>query len=285
MLAPIGDMHSLATMTRDEVEKTCRHHTFSSYLGNHISLCRILSRLKMYVDGRDTGIAPHLIMEGFWESWISQWMAKIIQPGFVCIDIGANLGYFSLLMSELCHGGESGIAVAAEPNPPICHLLGLSQNVHTRRFTVVPKAISNYTGEAVLTIPGMSFGGATIKTNDPAPDREQVKVLTITLDDLVTELKLPRVDMIKIDVEGEEPAVFEGMEKTLVHNPNIQIVMEYSPSIYYEKKEPFTKYLIDRFNIHLIRDNANVERLEESAVKNLMQINNHTDFYLTQKTK
>jgi FkbM family methyltransferase len=285
MLAPIGDMHSLATITRDELEKTCRHHTFSAYLGNHVLLCRILSRLKMYVDGRDTGIAPHLIMEGFWESWISQWMAKIIQPGFVCIDVGANLGYFSLLMSELCHGGESGIAVAVEPNPPICHLLGLSQSLHTRRFTVMNKAISSYTGEAVLTIPGMSFGGATIKTNDPAPDREQVRVSTITLDDLVAELKLPRVDVIKIDVEGEEPAVFEGMEKTLAYNPNMQIVMEYSPSIYYEKKESFTNYLLNRFNIHLVKDNATVERIEEGAVKNLMQINNHTDFYLTQKRK
>jgi FkbM family methyltransferase len=283
MFTPIGDMHALATMTRDEVEKTCRQYTFSSYIGDHILLCRILSRLKMYVDGRDTGIAPHLIMEGFWESWISQWMAKIIQPGYVCIDIGANLGYFSLLMSELCHGGESGIAVAAEPNPPICRLLELSQNVHTRRFTVIPKAISNYTGEATLTIPGMSFGGATIKANEPAPDRQQVKVATITLDDLVAELKLPKVDVIKIDVEGEEPAVFEGMQRTLANNPGIQIIMEYSPSIYYEKTETFTQYLINNFHIHLIRDNAKVEKIDANAVRKLMEIKNHTDFYLVKK--
>ncbi|MCY7387339.1 MAG: FkbM family methyltransferase [Burkholderiales bacterium] len=284
MLTPIGEMNTIAEMTRDELERTCRQHAFSSYIGNHVSLCRILSRLKIFVDTRDTAVAPYLMLDGIWETCVSQLMAKIIQPGFVCIDVGANLGYFSLLMSELCHAGLSGIAVAVEPNPPVCQLLRLSEAVHTRRFKVVEKAVTNYTGDATLTIPGLSaFAAATIKPNALAPGWQQTKVATSTLDDLVLELKLPKVDVIKIDVEGEEPAVFEGMEKTLENNPHVQIIAEYSPAIYYEKAQSFTDYLMDRFQVDVIGENGATQRLDEVAVRNLIQIKNHVDLYLIQK--
>ena len=283
MLTPIGEMNTIAAMTRDELERTCRQHVFAAYLGNHISLCRVLSRLKMYVDVRDAGIAAHLIMDGIWVPWISQFMAKIIQPGFICIDVGANVGFFSLLMSELCDTRENGFVVAVEPNSLMCDLLRLSESVHTRRFKVIEKAIANCTGEATLTVPGNSFGGATIKPNALAPGWTQVNVATTTLDALALELELPKVDVIKIDVEGEEPAVFEGMENILATNPNIQIITEYTPSVYYEKAESFTEYLIDRFHIHVIQGNAIAERMDEGAVRKLLQIKDHADFYLTQK--
>jgi hypothetical protein len=56
------------------------------------ALCRVLGQYKMYVDLRDTGFAPHLMFEGYWEYWITEFMWRNVRPGQVALDLGANHG-------------------------------------------------------------------------------------------------------------------------------------------------------------------------------------------------
>jgi FkbM family methyltransferase len=258
----------------------CTEQTDHVYFGDNVVLCKVLTKYKMYVNTNDRQIAPHLILDGFWESWITRFLAGIIKPGFTCLDIGANLGYYSLLMAELV--GREGKTIAVEPNPQVAELLRAAQANHSWRFEVVEAAMADRAGEAILTIPDKSLGGATIKPNDLVPGRTQVKVRTLSVDELVEEYKLAKVDVIKMDVEGMEPVAFAGMRNTLASNPDIQIVFEYSPGIYNDAAG-FTRSLFDQFNVYEIEDTQKIRQLNEGDIPQLTKLEGHTDWYLRKK--
>lgn len=281
-MTTFSNIRDIGAMSRHEFETTCMEHTTNAYLGDYLSLCKVLTKYKMYVDTRDMGIAPHLIMDGYWESWLTQCLARIVQPGFVCIDIGANLGYYSLLMSEL--SGHSGRTVAIEPNPNMCRLLRMSEFLHGWNFDVVEKAIADKEGEATLTIPDKSFGGASLNGNPGAPfgSTTKVSVGVTTVDAIVAELRLSKVDVIKIDVEGLEPRVFDGMKKTIANNPGLQLIIEYSPFMYNDKKV-FSDFLFQHFVVNRIKDVDTVETLDKQGMEALLQLTDHTDLYLLRR--
>jgi FkbM family methyltransferase len=281
-MQPFQEIKSIANLSRQEFETTCSQFTEHAYLGDHLLLCKVLTKYKMYVDTRDLGIAPHLIMDGFWESWLTQCLADKVKPGFVCLDIGANLGYYSLLMSEL--SGHNGRTVAIEPNPAMVRLMRFSEFVHGWKFDIVDKAISDKIGKAVLTIPEGSFGGATLSGHPGTPfsGTTRVKVATTTVDAIAEELQLPRIDMIKIDVEGFEPLVFEGMKKTLAQNPQLQVIMEYSPFSYPDAKK-FSDFIFNEFTVYRIKDVDRVELVDFEAMQKMLSLRDHTDLHLIKK--
>jgi len=106
---------------RGAIEKWCRAHTQQVYLGDHTALCRVLGQFLMYVDTRDLSLAPHLLLSGFWETWVTQAIAQYVQPGMHCIDVGANVGYYTLLLKDLA--GDKGSVVAYEPQAAAFELL------------------------------------------------------------------------------------------------------------------------------------------------------------------
>jgi len=277
--SPFVSITNINELTAFEFETACRHYSKYAYLDNNLALCSILTKYKIYVDTRDLGITPHLILDGFWETWLTQCLARIIKPGDVCVDVGANFGYYSVLMSALT--GEKGQTIAIEPNPHVCKLLRSTANVHNGHFEVVEMALSNKTGRVALSIPDSYFGDASII---PRPDRwslqkKKTKVNTISFDELVLKLNLPKVDVIKIDVEGVEPLVFEGMQQTIANNPDLRIIVEYSPFLYTNAKN-FTEYLFSKFVVHRIKDVVEMITLDESSIEELLQLKNHTDLFL-----
>ena len=275
-----GNISEIASLSRADYEKACLEHTDHIYLGNDTVLCKVLTKYKMFVDSKDLGIAPHLMMDGYWESWLTQLLAQTIKPGFTCLDIGANFGYYSLLMSELC--GREGRTISIEPNPAICELLRSTEFLHGWHFEVVQAAMSDKKGEAVLTITDRELGGGTIKPNELTKGRTQIRVPTISVDELVKEKNLSRVDIIKMDVEGVEPLVFAGMQQTIKNNPGIGIIIEYSPSIYSDAVD-FTDYLFSKFIVHQVKDVDTITLLNASDKARLLAMTDHTDLFLRPK--
>lgn len=277
-MSVIYNLHEIGKMTRSDFENACIAHRDHLYMGSGNVLCKVLTKHKMMVDAKDLGIAPHLIMDGYWESWLTQLFAQIVQPGNVCIDIGANFGYFSILLAELA--GNDGRAIAVEANPHIADFLRSTRFLNGGRFDVLNVAMSDKKGEAVLTVTDRELGGGTIKPNELLPGKTQVKVPTISVDELVREHGLNRVDVIKIDVEGMEPTVFKGMRETISNNPQLKIILEYSPSIY-EDAADFTEYLFSNFTVNRVKDVDTVTKLDRSAIPALVSMTDHTDLYLT----
>ena len=107
-------------------------------------------------------------------------------------------------------------------------------------------------------------------------------VKTQTLDQLAIELELPRIDLVKIDVEGAEPQVFSGMKETIARNKDLRVLIEYSPYLYDDAKS-FTEFLFQHFEVKRIKDVDNMITLTETDIPGLLSIDDHTDLYLAKK--
>ena len=275
-------MEDVLSRTAFEFETVCRENTSYAYLGNNKALCRVLGKYKIFVDTRDIGITPHLVMDGFWETWLTQCMYRIIKPGDICIDVGANYGYYSLLMSSLT--GKEGRTIAVEPNPYVFSLLAATASVHSSSIEPVQVALSDVTGYTTLVIPDNFFGDASIveRKDKPRLARSRVDVKTQTLDELAVQLELPRIDLVKIDVEGAEPGVFNGMNETISKNDGLRVLIEYSPYLYDDAKS-FTEFLFHHFEVSRIKDVDNMVTLTETDIPVLLSMSDHTDLYLARK--
>ena len=275
-------LEDILSRTAFEFETVCRENTSYAYLGNNKALCRVLGKYKIYVDTRDIGITPHLVTDGFWETWLTQCISRIIKPGDICVDIGANYGYYSLLMSSLA--GKEGRTIAVEPNPYVFGLLAATASVHSSNIEPVQVAVSDVTGYTTLVIPDNFFGDASIveRKDKPRLGRSRVDVKTQTLDELAVQLELPRIDLVKIDVEGAEPQVFSGMKETISKNMDLRVLIEYSPYLYDDAKS-FTEFLFQHFEVKRIKDVDNMITLTETDIPALVSIKDHTDLYLAKK--
>ncbi|HEY1113919.1 MAG TPA: FkbM family methyltransferase [Chitinophagaceae bacterium] len=277
---PLEHIQTITTLSRQELEDACRQNVKSIYLGEHLLLCKMLTKYKMYVDSRDVGVVPNLLMDGYWESWITKFIARLVQPGHICIDAGANFGYYSLLMAELA--GREGKVLAVEPNSSLCRLLRFTSSVNEYSYRVVQKALADTSGEITLSVPVDFWGGGTIRPEKVDDHVTEEKVQTVSMDELVELEGLPRVDFIKMDCEGVEPMILAGMEKTLEQNPQLKMVMEYSPFMYKDVMG-FTKYLFDRFEVGAVEGDSQVRKFTHDDINYLVELGTHIDLFMQQK--
>lgn len=212
---------------RETIEKWCRSHATSAYLGDHRALCRVLGELWMYVDTRDLSVTPHMIMNGFWESWVTQAVVRYVKPGMRCLDIGANCGYYTLLLASLV--GPHGLVTAYEPYEPLARLLTQSVTVNGfgARVTVEDSAVGDYSGSALLHSRFDLLGSSTLGVL--AGSSEHGPVTQVRLDDVEALSQAP-IDFVKIDVQGSEILVLDGMRQIIERSPKIAIAMEFAPS-------------------------------------------------------
>lgn len=152
-------------------------------------------------------------------------MARVVTSGMVVADVGANLGYFTLLMADLV--GRSGRVLAFEPNPHVANLL--RRSLHANGFedfvTLSPDPLGAEAGTAVTLNfnPGQA-GGAFISSHHIAQFSEGVALHTRRFDEQPDAM---RVAFAKIDAEGSEPAIWAGMSAMLAGDALRMVVMEY----------------------------------------------------------
>lgn len=253
-----------ASNAKEDWEGRSRRLCFAAYMGDETMLCRILARFKMYVSTQDIGLGPHLIADGFWEMWVTKTMVDVVKPGMVCIDAGANVGYYSVLMGELT--GLEGKVIAAEPMPGTRQLLdrNIAINGFSQIVEVTGMAFGDGPGTVTLYMPPGEPKNALICAVPPHPDWEAATVPVIAIDGL----ELPRVDFVKIDVEGAEIDVWHGMRQTIIDNPHIQIMMEVNCRRYGAQAEPFIQEIMDIFPLRYVSYGATIERISREDVLN-----------------
>ncbi|PYD49024.1 FkbM family methyltransferase [Novacetimonas pomaceti] len=217
-------------------------------------LCRVLCKYKMFVNPEDRGLSPHLILDGYWELSVTETMIDLVREGMTAIDVGANLGYFSVLLADLV--GPDGHVIVAEPNPRMASLLTQSVRVNAfdSRVELVTDAITAESGqEMTLTIPrnfpqnGAVHYGAPHSGEDDSST--SVRIRTRTLDDIVGDRP---VDFIKIDVEGSEQAVWAGMQGILGRGKPLSIILEFTPDRYADPMAFLNNFLQAGFGLSQI---------------------------------
>jgi FkbM family methyltransferase len=174
----------------------------------------------------DKGVSGELAVYRTHEPCASELLSQSLKPGMTFIDIGSNLGYYSLLANRIV--GRTGRVVAIEPMPQNADLsrhnflLNGAANIVCRQI-----AISDHNGFLPLHVSAKSNWHSLNPV--PWPTRELL-VPACTLDSLVTELSLSRVDFIRMDLEGYETTVLNGVVGTIAkHSP--RLLVELHPHI------------------------------------------------------
>lgn len=137
-------------------------------------------------------------------------LAPMIGPGFVFIDVGANVGAYSLFVAA--RAGPEACVIAVEPHPVARERLAFNIRASGHdATTIVPHALSDRAGTVRLRILAGNIGNTTIAGG--ARERYEdggIEVETETLLALAERCGLDRIDAIKMDIEGHEDAVLSA---------------------------------------------------------------------------
>jgi FkbM family methyltransferase len=184
----------------------------------------------LIVDSSDLIITPQLVIYRRWEPELTELIWNSCHTDTVFVDVGANIGYFTVLAGSRIRDGGKGRVIAVEPNPACLPLLerNLVINWSMCPIEVHKVAAGAAPGEAWLASPASRAANAHISAAGEDAEIEQRTAIRVeTLDSLVPESLA--VDILKIDVEGHEISVFRGAERIIARSPDIKIVMEWSP--------------------------------------------------------
>jgi FkbM family methyltransferase len=194
----------------------------------------VLGRYKMFVEASDQTLAPHLVLDGYWEWWTTSFLARNLRRGETFVDAGACTGYFTLLAADLT--GPEGRILAVEPNPQSAALLrrNVALNGFAGRVTVEEAALAPAGSRLLrLVVPPDSPMDAHLPRQDlqqggtprTAEGRAGILVRGRALDEF-PELA---ADLVHLDVGDALEATWNGMQRMLAERPAIRLLLRFSP--------------------------------------------------------
>jgi FkbM family methyltransferase len=260
-------LKTLSEMPREAAEAAIRRLCATVPMADGMTLCRVLGRYKMFADNADFGLSPHLMLDGFWEMWVTDAMLRSVRPGMVAVDVGANLGYFTFLLAEIV--APEGRVHAFEPNPRSLRLLARSVPLNTGgdRITLHPQPLGARSGEAVrLVIPPGEPKNAHLSNIPPTGqpgEAESHELLTVSLDDAMGE---ERVDFVKIDAEGAERQIWEGMQRIVARGQPMTIFLEFAADRYTAPDTFLAEFAAHGFRLARIDRRAGIVGVTERDV-------------------
>jgi FkbM family methyltransferase len=154
------------------------------------------------------------LVRGSLEPSVQEALRRIVRPGAVVYDVGANLGFFSLLAARLA--GDDGVVEAFEPVP--ASAAALRRNAQLNAFTSVrvhEVAVADGDRTGTLLVTGQPSCSHLADRGRHPDTRAEIRVPVVALDTLVARGDLRAPDVVKIDVEGSELAVVAGMREIL----------------------------------------------------------------------
>ena len=162
-----------------------------------------------------------LIVRGTLEPPVQEALRRLLAPGDVFYDIGANVGFFTLVGGRLV--GPAGRVVAFEPVPWCANAVG--RNIELNGFEhaeIRAEAVGAADGSARLFVVGEASWSHLESTGRHADVREEIDVAVVSIDSLVAAGTIPPPDVMKIDTEGAELQAIEGARATIAaHRPAI----------------------------------------------------------------
>lgn len=150
---------------------------------------------------------------------------EILAPGATFVDLGAHVGYYTLLAARAV--GPSGRVYAFEPNPTPRAFLerNVEENGLSERVRIVAAAAYDAPGRLEFTAdPDFSEGGHLGRVGAAAARSFEVEATSV--DAFLETEGWPRVDLVKMDIEGAEMAALRGMAATIRKNPRMHVIFE-----------------------------------------------------------
>ena len=214
---------------------------------------------RMLVDTADD-IGRVLAVSGEWEPHITEVFKRQLRPGDVCIDVGAHIGYYTLIASSLV--GAQGHVHAIEPSPSRHRRLveNLRRN-HIENVTAWNIAAGQVGGSSVLyEAPAANSGTSSLSprvldsSSASADHYTEIEVPVARVDEIVPGEVFDRVRVVKVDVEGHEAEVLRGMESILACGTPMAVFVEIRPDLSLEDSVEFVERLCSShdFTLYLI---------------------------------
>jgi len=177
---------------------------------------------ELYVYEHDWDVGIQMLEKQQYEPHVTAFLKEHVQPGFTFVDVGANIGYFTVLGAKLL--GRTGRTIAIECNPRNCELIYLNLYRNGIENALVYQFAISDAHKLMSFTAGFSNG----EVDELRNDHDALIVPAVTLDFLLQNE--PRIDIIKMDIEGSEAKAWRGMQQTIrKHRP--AIVMELFPAL------------------------------------------------------
>jgi FkbM family methyltransferase len=174
----------------------------------------------------DDNVVSRLLAESGGIEWFeTDLIEREVHEGDTVLDLGANIGYFTLQFARLV--GPRGRVIAFEPDPVNANLL--KRNVSLNGYhnvEIVRKAVADRTGESELHLCDNNHGDHRLYSSGDG--RTTIKVPMTTIDDHFGA-NPPAVNLIKMDIQGSEPRALRGMDRTLKNSPSASLITEFWP--------------------------------------------------------
>jgi FkbM family methyltransferase len=186
-----------------------RWHSTRVLHSKHQVITRVLGK-KMLVDTSELGIHKHLFLYGCREPECTRIFPDLIPKGATVLDIGANIGYFVLIEAQ-----KAKKIYAIEPSPQNIELLrkNIALNLYNDLVEIYQMAVSDRRGKALLDIDTVPNCYRLLPVQTGRYDKV-IEIETITVDEFLKERE---VDVIRMDVEGAEWLVINGMKEVLTN--------------------------------------------------------------------
>lgn len=180
---------------------------------------------KLYASPDDIAVGRHIVQNSY-EPEVAAIFRRLLRAGMGVLDLGANVGYFTMLAAHLV--GPSGFVLAVEPNPDNTRLLEASRQLNGfQHVTVTQLAAGRQLG--LLTLNATHSNGTTSTLQTGLDGVLAARPVACAPMDLLVPAER-RVDLLKIDVEGAEYNALLGA-KRLLDRDQPAIITEFSPSL------------------------------------------------------
>jgi FkbM family methyltransferase len=204
--------------SREFAERALLNKTYCA----EVELVR-LPRFSIFASDDDLAVGHH-VRSGTYEPGVAEIFTRYIEPSMSVVDIGANIGYFTMLSASLV--GPSGLVVAVEPNPENIKLLEASRRVNGfDQVLVIQAAAGRRTGLLALNV-SYSNGITGELPNNVDAILAARPVPCFALDAILPKDR--RIDLVKVDTEGAELNAVIGLSETIARDRPV-IVSEFSP--------------------------------------------------------
>ena len=196
----------------------------SCYLGDHRIIMQPSFGGKLIIPSTGLSIMPDLILSGHIEAELCNWIRNNIQPGNLCIDVGANIGFITLLL-----GIMKAKVYSLEANPTAFDFLNDNVKMNGLDAKIFNVAVWSEETQLILHSSSRILGGSSVKEAGRCQsDNLDVVVPALKLDDFCSEEGIDYIDFLKIDIEGAEYHAFLGMIELLHYRKIGTIIFEFS---------------------------------------------------------
>ena len=193
---------------------------------------------KMFTQNND-GLALSIFK--IYEPNQTEIVKKYVHEGDIVIDIGAHVGYYTLLMAQLV--GENGKVYSFEPDPVNFQLLKKSVEINGfENVVLIQKAVSNITDKVKLFLGDDDSAINRIYDAKLGDAKESIDVESVTIDEYFKEDD-ELVNFIKIDSEGSEVKIINGMKQFLSRNQELVMMTEFFPFLIKKSGDEPNQYL------------------------------------------